>query len=139
MGQTILIFFLLSCNYCPSTLLPRANPIFFLIVTYSLPFSRDAMFLSSSVLPPTLCFSSLFLCHVLWLHCSLVLSLYSHIVCCSLNCAAVKFTWIFDLLTATCKSSQERCTSPLFFPRLWSLITWGKWSPYVWGKWSSCV
>lgn len=108
-------------------------------VTYSFHFSRDAMPLSSSVLPPTLCFSSLFLSHVLWLHCSPVLALYSQIVCCSLDCAAVKFTLIFPLLTVACKSSLKSFTFPLFFPRLWSLITQGKSSPCVQGKWSSCV
>lgn len=125
-------FFNLATALLPHSSLQQ-TPLFCDKVTYSFLFSRDAMLLPSSALPPALCFSSLFLSHVLWLHCSLVLALYSQIVYSS------QVHWIFVLLTAACKSSQERCTFPLFFPRLWSLITWGKWSPCVWGKWSSCI
>lgn len=114
-------FFNLATTPLPHSSI-QETPFFCDKVMYSFPFSRDAVLLSSRVLPPTLCFSSLFLSHVLWLHCSLVLALYTQIVCCSLDCAAVRFTGIFDLLTAVCKSSQERCTSPRSFPDfgLWS-------------------
>lgn len=131
-------FFSLAVTVLP--LLPKANPIFCEIKSHILFFFFQRC--HASVLKrssPPLCFYSLFLSHVLWLQCSLAPSpVFPDCLLLTLLCSS-QVHWILDLLTAVCKSSQEGGTFPLFFSRLWSLITWGKWSPRVWGKCSSCV